>query len=393
MKHSITLHCLAAVVLAGLGLMAPAPVRAATILQTSGANFIAFEAEENVRLTPGTPTSFVITNDVTPSGSTALFASGANGTAFPTSFASYAIKFSTAGDYRVNFRWRANEDFTGDPNAANSYYAPTFFGTSTNAVNPNPDYTASLVNNTRNKPESHTYHVDPENASLLTVSQAQVDLGEPLIFTIGTREAGMMFDRFVLTTAGVLSEAQFNALENTGAIIPPVITKVVGSGSLDYVKVTFSKALNPNVDPISFTISNGAQVVDVLAAVLDPNTLKDVILTTTPQTPGTLYTLVVNDVFDLNDAVIEPNTTTNFYAWALAPGFSKREIYFTIPGADVNSLLISPKYPNSPEQSDVVRGLANINLPRARDYGLRLTGFFTPTQTGVYDFFMYNNDE
>src|SRR6185503_2499252 len=53
----------------------------------------------------------------------------------------------------------------------------------------------------------------------------------------------------------------------------------------------------------------------------------------------------------------------------------------------------SPKYPNSPEQVDVVRGLANINLPRARDYGLRLTGFFTPTQTGVYDFFMYNNDE
>ena len=360
-------------------------------VQPSGANYVAFEAETpKGSLTPGTPTSFTITNDVTPSGSTALFASGANGTTFPSSFASYAIKFSTPGTYKFFFRWRANEDFTTDPNAANSFYAPTRFGASTNPINPNPDYTVSTVNNTRVKPESHTYHVDPENTSLLTVSQAQVDAGVPLIFTIGTREAGMMFDRFVLTTDSALSEAQFNALENTGAVVPPVITRVVGSGSLDYVKVSFSKALNQNVDPNSFAISGG---VNVLSAVLDLNTLKDVILTTSPQTPGTLYTLVVNDVYDLNDAVIAPNTTTNFYAWALAPGFSKREIYFTIPGTDVNSLLNSLKFPNSPEQVDVVRGLASINLPRARDYGVRLTGFFTPAQTGVYDFFMYNNDE
>src|SRR5215210_91118 len=80
-----------------------AEVFAATILQNIGGNFVAFEAEENVKLTPGAPTSFIITNDVTPSGNTALFASGANGTAFPSSFASYAIKFSTAGDYKVNF--------------------------------------------------------------------------------------------------------------------------------------------------------------------------------------------------------------------------------------------------------------------------------------------------
>ena len=360
-------------------------------VQPSGANYVAFEAENpKVNLTPGTPTSFTLTNDVTPSGSTALFASGANGTTFPSSFASYAIKFSAAGTYKFFFRWRANEDFTTDPNAANSFFTPTRFGASTSPINPNPDYTVSTVNNTRVKPESHTYHVDAENTSLLTVSQAQVDAGVPLIFTVGTREAGMMFDRFVLTLEGSLTEAQFNALENTGAIVPPVITRVVGSGSLDYVKVSFSKALNPNVDTASFSISGG---LDVLAAVLDQNTLKDIILTTTPQTPGTLYTLVVNDIYDLNDAVIAPNTTTNFYAWALAPGFSKREIYFTIPGADINSLLNALKFPNSPEQVDAVRGLANINLPRARDYGIRLTGFFTPPQTGVYEFFMYNNDE
>jgi hypothetical protein len=387
MKHPIALHYLAAVVLAGLGLIAPTPAHAANILQTPGANFVAFEAEENVVLTPGTPTSWAITNDVTPSGNKALFASGANGTTVPTSFASYAIKFSTAGSYKVFFRWRANEVYTdADPNAGNSYFAPKFFNASTNVA----DYTSSSVNNTRVKPESNTYHVDGETTSLLAVSQAQVDAGVPLIFTIGTREAGFMLDRFVLTLDSVLSEAQFNLLENTGAIIPPVITKVVADGTLRSVRVTFSKALNQNFDTSNFVITNG---LTVLNAVLDPNTLKDIVLTTSLQTPGTRYTLVVNDIFDLNDAQIAPNTTTNFFAWTPAVGFSKRELYFTIAGTSVDSLTSALKFPNSPDQVDVVRGLANINLPRARSYGLRLSGLFTPSQTGIYDFFMYNNDE
>src|SRR5262249_21440438 len=150
------------------------------------------------RITPGNPTSWVITNDVTPSGDHALYAAGANGTAFPTSFATYAIKFSTPGTYRVFFRWRANQLYTdADPNSANSYYAPTLFNARTPPDNPNPDYAASSVNNTRVRPESNTYHVDTENNGLLTVSQEQVDAGEPLFYNVGTREAGFMLDRFV----------------------------------------------------------------------------------------------------------------------------------------------------------------------------------------------------
>ena len=83
---------------------------AATILQAPGANSVAFEAEAHVTITAGTPTSFVITNDPTPSGSTALFTSGplGQGTDYPRGFASYSIKFSTPGLYKFFYRWRAN---------------------------------------------------------------------------------------------------------------------------------------------------------------------------------------------------------------------------------------------------------------------------------------------
>src|SRR6185503_1689627 len=124
--------------------------RAATILQAIGSTDVAFEAEENVTLIAGTPTSWVLTNDVTPSGDHALFASGVNGTDYPRSFASYSIKFSTPGVYKLYFRWRANEIYTdADPNSANSFYAPTVLNANATPVNPNPDFSAATVNNTR----------------------------------------------------------------------------------------------------------------------------------------------------------------------------------------------------------------------------------------------------
>ncbi|HXJ59612.1 MAG TPA: PA14 domain-containing protein [Verrucomicrobiae bacterium] len=361
-------------------------------VQPPGANYVAFEAETaKAKIIAGTPTSWVVTNDVTPSGNTALFASGANGTVFPSSFVSYAIKFSTPGVYKLYFRWRANEIYTdADPNSANSFYAPLVFNANATPVNPNPDFSAATVNNTRVRPESNTYHVDPENTALLTVSQEQVDAGQPLLFTIGTREAGFMFDRIVLSQDTALTEAGFNALENTGTALPLLIEKAVSSASLTTVKVKFNKALDSlSLAPNNFKLNGGVTVDN---ADLDPVTLKDVTLTTSLQTEGFHYTLTVNDVNDLGSVVIAPNSTIDFFAWKLAPGFTRRELYFTIAGTDVGSLVNAAKFPNSPDRVDVVRGLSSSE-PRAQNYGVRLTGFFIPAQSGNYEFYMYNDND
>lgn len=362
------------------------------ITQPAGADYVAFEAESSkARLTPGSPTSFVIANDVTPSGDQALFASGVNNTGFPTSFASYSIKFSTAGIYHIYLRWRASEAFTqNDPNAGNSYHVPNKFDSSTEALNPNPDYATSSINNSRIPPAVNTYGLSMET-STLEVTQEQVDAGVPLTFSIGTREAGLFIDRFALSQQTGLTDAQFNALENTGAAIPPVISRASGSAALTMVKITFSKALDEStVLPSAFVLSGG---VNVTAAVLDPVSLKDVTLTTSLQTEGTKYTLTVNQVADLSGNVIRANSKADFFAWKLTPGFAQRDYFFGITGSDIASLVNDPKFPNSPDRGNVALGFASINEPRAQNYGLRLTAFFIPTQTGVYDFFMQNNDQ
>jgi Bacterial Ig-like domain len=380
--------------LAALALLVPRPVEAAVILQSPGANNVAFEAEANVTLIPGTPTSFVITNDVTPSGSTALFTSGAvgAGTDYPRGFASYSIKFSTAGFYKFFYRWRANPTYgLADLNTGNSFRMPNKFNASTESSAANPDYLVSSGNNVVAYPASGNYNLLSDN-QLLEVTQAQVDAGAVLVFTMGTREPGMTFDRFVLTLDSTLTEAQFNALPNTGADpTPPHILDVAGSATLTNVTLTFSEPLDEfSVFPINFTLSGG---VNVLTASLDPAGLRVVSLTTTPQTGGNNYVVTVNGVTDLSGNPILAGSQADFTAWRVAPGWISRELYLEITGSAVADLLASPKYPDQPDEQDVIPGARFINTPQRINYGARVTFFFTPAVTGDYEFFLYNDDE
>jgi len=47
------------------------------------------------------------------------------------------------------------------------------------------------------------------------VNPADVGAASPLVFTVGTREAGMVIDRFVLSVNGALTQAQLDATSNS----------------------------------------------------------------------------------------------------------------------------------------------------------------------------------
>jgi len=209
---------------------------------------------------------------------------------------------------------------------------------------------------------------------------------------MGTREAGMTFDRFVLSLEPSLTDAQFNALPNTGADpTPPRILGVAGSATLTNVTLTFSEPLNEfTVAPGNFTLGGG---VNVLSAALDPVGLRVVSLTTAPQTGGNIYTVTVNDVTDLSGNLIAANSQTNFTAWRATPGWISRELYLEIAGGSVAELIASPKYPNQPDIVDVIQGARFENTPRQINYGARVTFFFAPEVTGEYEFFLQNDDE
>src|SRR5688500_8565269 len=116
--------------------LAPPGSRATTIVQSAGAQFIAWEAEDtdsisNLAPAPSpAPAVFTAPADATASGGKALYAQGPDqNTATPGSFATYKLRFRTPGTYNVYVRWRADAARSAqDVNGANSYYLSSAFG-------------------------------------------------------------------------------------------------------------------------------------------------------------------------------------------------------------------------------------------------------------------------
>ena len=110
-------------------LLAPL-ARGVTIFQAANGTYVAWEAEDIFSISNNSPTTWVVTNDATASGSAALYGAGVNATAAPTSFASYLIRFRSPGTYTLYFRWRADKAFTDlDANAATVTIGPTISAT------------------------------------------------------------------------------------------------------------------------------------------------------------------------------------------------------------------------------------------------------------------------
>ncbi|MCL5097647.1 MAG: hypothetical protein M1608_08985 [Candidatus Omnitrophica bacterium] len=184
------------------------------IVQGASDNYIAFETDTKVTLRNAPLTLWAVTNDTPASGGSALYATGDNQTANSSSFALYYLKFAKPGTYAVYYSWRADQRITDSNNSGgNSFRLPIGFGDLPNDAN-STNFNVSASNLI--VPASNVYTMT-HDTNLFTVTQAQVDAGQPLIFKIGTRELGLFLDRFVLSTDTELTEAQFNALPNSGA--------------------------------------------------------------------------------------------------------------------------------------------------------------------------------
>jgi len=355
--------------------------------------FIAFQAERVGQILPGSPTSWVITNDATANGGKALYEAGANQTASAASFALYSLNFSLPGTYSVYYRWRADKTYTDvDPNSANSFRLPVDFGDLANDPTSTNFVTAS-VNNVIPVPAANSYNVFKDNQTY-TVSATQIAAATALTFKIGTREAGMFLDRFVFSTNSALTEAAFNALPDSGSKTPPKILKAVGSASLNTITISFDSPLAVNSTNLSnFALSGG---LSVLGAVLNTNTSRDIVLSSSTQAPGSNYVVTVNGVSSVSGTPIAPNSTVRFTAWKLSAGWVTREFYLDVntnnAGGGIADLVADAKYPNNPNISDVAKGFRINNDITGNNYGARVRTFFIPPTSGIYEFFVYDDD-
>lgn len=220
-SHSATALALAAF---ALGLLA-APATA-QITQDEGSSYVAFEAETAV-LTPGTPENWTVANDSAASGGSALAVDGTTSTGdSPHSFAQMRINFKTTGTYYLYYRWRADAARTATDNgAANSAWVGSRFGAFSTPGN-QADYIRTDSNN----------YLAPGNNSFqwlrevltLTYVVGVAETSSVQTLTFGTREAGMIIDRVVLSTNSNLTAAALDALANSGAVAPPVFSPAPG---------------------------------------------------------------------------------------------------------------------------------------------------------------------
>src|SRR6185369_1119205 len=363
--------------------------------QGTGAD-VAFEAESNVTFTNGAPAFWITTNDATASASGVLYIAGTTDNSLaPHSFALYQIQFSKAGTYNLYYRFRADPARTvADQFTANSCLIPNALGTFTTTGSAGLADFHTAASNGGQAPANNVFDWQREaDAATYTVSDAEVAAGVPLVLTIGTREAGFMVDRWVLSPDPALTDAALDALPNSGAqVAAPAIDKAVGSANLTTVTLQFTRPLAAaTVNAGRFTLSGG---VAVTVAALDVDDPRRVTLTTGAQTQGTVYTVTVTGVTDTSGTPVGPNTTKTFTAWRLADGWATTEIYLGIAGATVADLTGSAAYQaGTPSEVRWVKGFQLNNDPRGPNLGAEISALFTPPSAGVHNFYVNSDNE
>ena len=131
--------------------------------------------------------------------------------------------------------------------------------------------------------------------------------------------------RFAVQVANACSQALSaeGTLTISGDVVPPLLLRARGDATLERVIVAFSVGACgwPGLDPATaqeatnYSISGGLAV---SRALLGTNGTT-VILTTTRQNPGSIYTLVADNVADLHGNRIQPGSNTRFQAWIVVP--------------------------------------------------------------------------
>lgn len=158
--------------------------------------------------------------------------------------------------------------------------------------------------------------------------------------------------------------------------------------------VTFNEPVTPeSILASGFTLNQGITVDSV--TVYAGSSVK--IHTTQALTPGTSYSVTINGVKDLAGNIT--TALTKAVVESFSPGFVKVEVFNgTGGGTTVASLQSSAKY--MADAPDNIVYLPSINYGNdvgivygdADNYGIRVTGYFTPPTNGLYRFFIRSDD-
>ncbi|MCF7709284.1 MAG: hypothetical protein K9N52_10335 [Verrucomicrobia bacterium] len=189
-------------------------------------------------------------------------------------------------------------------------------------------------------------------------------------------------------------ESDVAVLTVTEDAASPTIYSVAGNEQYNQVTVTFDEWVDETtaINMANYSFDKG---LTINSATIVNNT--NVVLETSPQTAGEVYTVTVNGVEDINSNAIEPDSTAQFTAYILSGGFMKLERFYSDAnnsiGGGIDSLTGSAKY--TADNPDEVLTTSYFGAPRdiTDNFGQRVTGYLVPPVSGDYTFHIASDDD
>lgn len=186
---------------------------------------------------------------------------------------------------------------------------------------------------------------------------------------------------------------------------PPVVTSVTAQPTLNRVQVAFNKPmLESTVTHLANYTFTGGLLASAVTVTTDPSVL---VITTTGMNAGTTYALTIAGVRDtrISQNLIQP-VTTDFTSFVLTNGLLAWDYYRGMGGTSVSDLIGDPQFPagvwatrflNRFSTMDITPSGALENNPDfggvlGNNYGARVYGWITPTESADYQFFIRSDD-
>jgi hypothetical protein len=205
------------------------------------------------------------------------------------------------------------------------------------------------------------------------------------------------------TSASVTSQP--TTLTVTPDTTPLTIQSVAGSDTMGTVTVTFSKPILEttattaiNYSIAGLTISDAELFTKLLTpwSTVTVTNERQVVLTTTQQTPGTAYTLVVNNVQDQTAAAhtIAANSQMTFHAFNYVSGYMSYDIYDDQGFSAGNVGGFEAAYATLVPTRTLLFGSADTpDWEYGGNYGSLSQGLIVAPQTGTYIFHIASDDQ
>lgn len=215
-----------------------------------------------------------------------------------------------------------------------------------------------------------------------------------------TRTAASDAGSYTVKVTGPAGSATSNpaVLTVTSDTTAPTIVSAHASSDFKHVIVTFSEPVSSATggNAANFKI-NGLTVSAAAVRAAPSDNIVD--LTTSQQTQGANYTLTVNGVKDISAAgnTIAANSTSAFTAWDVSSGFLLWEYWGGIGGTAAQALKDDSRFQAGvPDSVGYLAGSFDSRTIFPDDshdnYGAKISGWITPTETADYDFFIRSDD-